>query len=257
MKASIIVYTHNGEKNIFDVVASCCRYCPECEIIVVDDASTDGTNKELETLSFHHEFFYLRFEEYRGKNHAMVCGVEYARNEVILFVCANMSRFHKADFKKLLLPVIAGEVDIVFGYPLEAIIDFKTQPYSDFATGYVFLKQELEPILRDLEETLFGGGLLILLYYQALGKRMKSIVLDFEEMPNGKVEEKSVAISSGNHANTEVALTILSNIDLIMKRIQNKIRPSQGYSDFSIRSVQNQLNIRMKQHRKKCNVPAS
>jgi glycosyltransferase involved in cell wall biosynthesis len=43
MKASIIICTYKEEKTIADVLIACCKLDPDCEIIVVDDGSTDNT----------------------------------------------------------------------------------------------------------------------------------------------------------------------------------------------------------------------
>ena len=51
MKASIIICTYNEEKTIADVLIACCKLNPDCEIIVVDDGSTDNTENILNELS--------------------------------------------------------------------------------------------------------------------------------------------------------------------------------------------------------------
>jgi glycosyltransferase involved in cell wall biosynthesis len=247
MGASIVISTHNDEGNIFNVVASCCRNCSDCEIIVVDSGSNDNTQSELEILSRHHTFTRLYLPVDSGKNRARVCGAEYASNEVLLFIDAKMPRLQKNDFAKLLQPILTEKVDMVFGYPPEFITDYHTDPYSDFAINFVAKKDDVEPLFRDLNETLFGGDFLLLLYYQSLGKRVKSVAIDSFKRPE-PVNRKFGLNDEQPNLKSEIASNILNNINLITKRLLNKISNSQEYSDFSISSVQNELNMKMLQH---------
>ncbi len=245
MKTSIIICTYNKEKTIFEVVAASCKHNPEAEVIVVDDGSTDNTEEVLVTLAFHHDFVYLKLPQNHGKNYAMAYGVEYASNEIILFIDADVKRFRKEHFDVLLKPIESGSVDMVVGAPSGLTIDFGLKPYKSVIGQTAVLKSDLMPILKDIREIRYGVESYLTLYYQTNGKRVRMVMLDGLEMNPFNTNAEN---GSDDKALTdpEIANSLLTNIDLITKRIQNKIQKTQNYTQSTISSVQFELNEKMK-----------
>ena len=66
MKASIIICTFNEEKTIAEVLIACCNLNPDCEIIVVDDGSTDHTNGKETIESLQHDI-NTKLQNIKGK----------------------------------------------------------------------------------------------------------------------------------------------------------------------------------------------
>jgi cellulose synthase/poly-beta-1,6-N-acetylglucosamine synthase-like glycosyltransferase len=76
--------------NEIDVIERCLRSMiasdySNLEIIVVDDASTDGTAELLERLTHELDFTLVALEHNRGKKHALVEGVKMSTGEVFAF----------------------------------------------------------------------------------------------------------------------------------------------------------------------------
>ncbi len=245
MKTSIIICTYNKEKTIFEVVAACCKHNSEAEVIVVDDGSTDSTQEVLETLAIHHEFVYLKLPENHGKNYAMAFGVEYATNEIILFIDADVKGLRKEHFELLLQPIEREQVDMVVGAPSGLTIDYRIQPYKSVIGQTAVLRTDLLPILRDIREIRYGVESYLTLYYQTNGKRLRMIMLEgltthsYPHNGENGFTQKSIK-------DPEIANSLLSNIDLITKRIQNNIQETQNYTQSTISSVQFELNRKMK-----------
>lgn len=247
MNTSIIICTYNEEETIFGVVAACCKHNPDAEVIVVDDGSTDDTEAVLETLSFHYDFEYLKLPENRGRSYAMAHGVEYATGELILFFNADVSDVRKEHFSVLLDPIIYGKADMVIGSPSEITVDFRLNPYKSLMGQKAMLKKDLMPVLSDIREIRFGVDNYILLHYQTLGKRIHFILLEGLRSPKNETGEGCFADASAETSEVlEAANALLTNMDLITKRIQNNVQKTQNYTQSTITSVQVELNKRMK-----------
>jgi glycosyltransferase involved in cell wall biosynthesis len=85
----------------------------QLEVIVVDDGSTDGTDKVLSVL----EDSTVRVVTHgsnRGKGAAVRTGVETARGELVLVQDADLE-YDPDDWPKLLDPVLKGKAHVVYG----------------------------------------------------------------------------------------------------------------------------------------------
>lgn len=242
MKTSIIICSRNNEQSVYTTVAACCKHNPESEVIVVDNASTDKTEILLKELSGYYKFEFLKLQENEGTGNAMALGAEYATSDLVLFINANVEGLRKEHFKKMIDPFQNAEVDLVYGTLPETLIDYRVNPFQIFTGCRAMLKQDLLPLLNDFREIRFGLDYYINLYFQSKGKRLKMISLDGLKQTYEK--EKS-ASNNTKDQDREMAFAILNNLDLITKRIQNKIQDKKGYSDFSITSAQHQLNNKM------------
>lgn len=247
MNTSIIICTFNEETTIFNVVAACCKHNPDAEIIVVDDGSTDDTQATLETLSMHYDFEYLKLPENCGKSYAMAFGAEYATGDVILFFNADVSGIRKEHFVTMLEPLYKRQADFVMGMPSGITIDFKSNPYKSMIGQKAMLKEDLMPMLNDIREIRFNVENFILLHYQSNGKRVHFSVLNGLHLVQKDIEKEQFATQiNAEGEDLEIANALLTNIDLITKRVQNNIQKTQNYTKSTITSVQFELNKRMK-----------
>jgi glycosyltransferase involved in cell wall biosynthesis len=86
------------------------------EIVVVDDASTDGTRAVLEGLAAGNgdALRLLVHEANRGKGAAVRTGIAAARGEIVLIQDADLE-YDPRDYPLLLEPILEGHADAVFG----------------------------------------------------------------------------------------------------------------------------------------------
>jgi cellulose synthase/poly-beta-1,6-N-acetylglucosamine synthase-like glycosyltransferase len=83
---SMLVAVHNELGDIEPCIHSLLALdYPDIEVIVVDDASTDGTTEVLQRLADTHGFRFLALEENVGKKRALTAGVRRSRGEVLAF----------------------------------------------------------------------------------------------------------------------------------------------------------------------------
>lgn len=115
MKLSIIIPVFN-EKNTIETIIRRVRAVEvelEKEIIVVDDASEDGTRQILEKLN-HPDMKTYFHSKNQGKGSALRTAFSKAEGDIILIQDADLE-YDPNDYGKLLEPLLDGRADVVFG----------------------------------------------------------------------------------------------------------------------------------------------
>ena len=115
MKISVIIACFNERKTIEQVIGAV-RAAPikEIEIIIVDDASTDGTATLLKEKIASVVDRIIYQPRNRGKGAALRAGFAAASGDVILVQDADLE-YDPNDYPILLEPIFAGDADAVFG----------------------------------------------------------------------------------------------------------------------------------------------
>lgn len=110
---SVVVPVYNEVETIAAVVQRVQNCGYDVEIIIVDDASTDGTRDELMKLEtsgvrcFYHEVN-------RGKGAALRLGFAAARNPYVIVQDADLE-YDPQDYRHVLEPLLDGRADMVYG----------------------------------------------------------------------------------------------------------------------------------------------
>jgi len=86
----------------------------EKELVLVDDASTDGTGAVLEEMDGSPGIKVIRHPYNRGKGAALRTGLEHATGEVVLIQDADLE-YDPGDYPLLLKPILDGRADVVYG----------------------------------------------------------------------------------------------------------------------------------------------
>jgi len=146
------------------------------ELIVVDDASTDGSGDKLAALALRiSQLKVIRHDVNHGKGAALRSGFSAATGDVVLVQDADLE-YQPSDYRRLLQPIVEGDADVVFGsrfmggeshrvlYFWHSVGNraltllsnmFTDLNLSDMETGYkVFRREVLSRI--ELEENRFG-----------------------------------------------------------------------------------------------------
>ena len=117
MKLSVIVPVYNEEETI-DEIINRVRAVDlgevDLEMVIVDDASTDGTPERLKTYRGEAGITVLRHDSNRGKGAAIRTGLDSASGDLVVIQDADLE-YDPNDYPRLIKPIIDGDADVVFG----------------------------------------------------------------------------------------------------------------------------------------------
>jgi dolichol-phosphate mannosyltransferase len=116
-KLSVIVPVHNEESTIDEVIRQVRAVDlgdVGLELVIVDDASTDGTPGLLEAYRDQPGLTVLSHRVNRGKGAAIRTGLASATGEAVVIQDADLE-YDPRDYPRLIRPITDGEADVVFG----------------------------------------------------------------------------------------------------------------------------------------------
>lgn len=176
-KTLAIICLYNKEKTIKEVATTACDYYFD-KVIVVNDGSTDATTNILNGLHYLPSLKYIALPEIKGKGYTMATGLENSTGEIIGFIDADLSNLKEEHFKQLITPISSKEAGMVSGQATETLISFKINPFKSFTGERALLKQDVLTILDEMRTSKSDVETLINLHYQAMGKRVKYVMLE-------------------------------------------------------------------------------
>ncbi len=113
MLLSIVIPAYNEEHFLPEVLRRVKETPYNKEIIVVDDASVDGTRSYLEALN-DDSIRVVLHEKNAGKGAAVRSGIGIASGDIIIIQDADLE-YDPKDYPALLEPILAGNADVVYG----------------------------------------------------------------------------------------------------------------------------------------------
>jgi glycosyltransferase involved in cell wall biosynthesis len=110
---SVVIPVYNEVTTIGEIIRRVLKCGFEVEVIVVDDASTDGTRDYLKRLE-HPDVHCFYHSSNQGKGAALRLGFAAARKNMVVVQDADLE-YDPRDYRVLLEPLIDGRADMVFG----------------------------------------------------------------------------------------------------------------------------------------------
>ena len=115
MTLSVVIPCYNELSTIEKIVDAVKKHTPiESEIIIIDDASTDGTRDFLKSQPSDWVGQILYHDVNQGKGAALRTGIEAAKNDIVLIQDADLE-YDPKEYPKLLEPILEGHADVVYG----------------------------------------------------------------------------------------------------------------------------------------------
>ena len=113
-KLSIVIPVYNEEATVQRVLAEVLALPIPKEVIVVDDASTDGTRHILSQYEVADGIHIIYKPQNEGKGAALRTGLRRVTGEVVVIQDADLE-YDPRDILSLVQPLIAGQADVVYG----------------------------------------------------------------------------------------------------------------------------------------------
>ena len=107
---TVILSARNEEKNIKKVIDLLNELKNDIidEIVVIDNGSTDKTYQIAKSTGV----TVLKCEK-QGKGYAMECGINYAKNGILVFLDSDVNNYSKDIVLKLINPILEGRANFV------------------------------------------------------------------------------------------------------------------------------------------------
>jgi glycosyltransferase involved in cell wall biosynthesis len=114
LRISVVLPVYNEKDTIREIIRRIRAVAVAKEIIVVDDASTDGTRELLAQLTGQPDLRVIYHPENRGKGAALRTGFGEASGEIVIIQDADLE-YDPAQYSQLIRPIIEGVADVVYG----------------------------------------------------------------------------------------------------------------------------------------------
>lgn len=113
-KLSVIIPVYNEAKTIATIVKQVIKVKVPKEIIIIDDGSTDGTAKIIDSFKRKFKLKIIHQPINLGKGAAIRTGIQHATGEYIIIQDADLE-YDPQDYLKLLKPIEDGKAQVVYG----------------------------------------------------------------------------------------------------------------------------------------------
>ena len=215
-KLSVIIPVYNEKNNLKKIIKKVQKNPLNKEIILIDDASTDGSRelikKEYEKVVDQ----VIYHKENKGKGASLKDGIKKCKGDVIIFQDADLE-YDPKDYEKIVTPIYNNEAQVVYGsrflknnknkgyltnYLANRFLSFIAsitmhQKLSDVETCYKAFDAKLLKSIS-LDEDRFGLEIEITSKISAKNIKIKEVPISYN--PRTKEEGKKIGFRDGINA---------------------------------------------------------
>ena len=119
MKLAVLMPVYNERQTLAEIVSRVLKQringIDSLALVIVDDASTDGSTEIIQQLADSYPQIQPIFQkENRGKGAAIRKAIEIASGDIAIIQDADLE-YHPNDFRVMLTPILQGDADVVYG----------------------------------------------------------------------------------------------------------------------------------------------
>ena len=119
MKLTVLMPVYNERQTLAEIVSRVLNQrvngIESLELVIVDDASTDGSTKIIEQLaSTYLQIRPIFQKKNRGKGAAIRAAIEVASGDIAIIQDADLE-YNPNDFRVVLAPILQGNAEVVYG----------------------------------------------------------------------------------------------------------------------------------------------
>ena len=185
MKVTAVIPAYNEATRIGRVLMPLKASALVDEIIVIDDGSKDETS----LVARRYDVSVIELPVNRGKAAALDEGVKFARNDVLLFLDADLIGLETQHIDKMILNYFEYRVDMVIGVFKNGRLNTDlSQKFSPYLSGQRVLRKELWSHLRKQHKLDFGVEMA--LTKVAIKKGFKRKIVELDGVTHVMKEEK-------------------------------------------------------------------
>ncbi len=111
---SVVMPVYNERETVLAIIGKVLRLKIVCELVVVDDGSTDGTAELLRSAAFDGRVRLFFHDRNRGKGAALRAAFQHVTGDVVVIQDADLE-YDPAEFNEMIRPIRDGLADVVFG----------------------------------------------------------------------------------------------------------------------------------------------
>jgi dolichol-phosphate mannosyltransferase len=113
-KLSIIIPCYNEQKTLGQLVERVRAVNVDKQIIIINDASTDGSAEILAKYSDEQNFTIIHHKKNKGKGSAIRSGIMHVSGDIVIIQDADLE-YDPNDYLRLIEPIINNETTVVYG----------------------------------------------------------------------------------------------------------------------------------------------